>query len=206
MFTYEQLIKDKTIWSGEKAVNAKCSWCESLFEIKYGTLYNAIRRNADGIFCSRKCSGSHQTSSTQKKLADAGGKACKRCGEFKILSEFSSLPNPPYYRAECKGCHNYKPARKYFFSKEKAKSLGVDFDISLDYFLKISNSECFYCSENNKKIIRAIRINEEDGFKDHNVIPACVPCKKFRGSISHEKFINNCEKITKNIKRAIRSF
>jgi hypothetical protein len=200
--TYDELKLNHYLWNDKKDIFVKCSWCGQGFDIKKGTLYNIIRRSSDGIYCNRKCAGYARTFSTQKRYNDAGGKSCKRCGEFKTLSEYSSLRNPPYYRAECKRCHNFKPARQYSLLKEKSVLRKISFHISLDDFLSISNSDCYYCG--GEKIFKnLILINEAIGFTKNNTISCCRLCFKMKGDLEHHIFLNNCFKITNNIKKEV---
>jgi hypothetical protein len=200
LYTLEQLKNDKEIWKNLEIIPAKCTWCNSDFEVKYGTLYNVIRRNAEGVYCSRKCAGSGRASYTQKKYNCEGGKSCKRCGEFKTLDNFSKLPNPPYFRAECRRCHNYKPARSYAIYKEKAQKEKVPFSIELEEFDSFWNKDCFYCSSKVKKI-RLELINISGGYNIDNLVSCCIDCQKFKGNLTHLQFITMCIKVSENIKR-----
>lgn len=199
MYTLEQLKNDRTLWQNIQFIPAKCSWCNSEFEIKYGTLYNAIRRGAKGIFCQTKCGGSYRANLTQERYRKDGGKTCKRCGEFKKLIEFSPLPNPPFFRAECKRCHNYKPARKYTVCKDRALRKSINFKISLDEFLKVGQQPCIYCNEYAKNI-RLELLDFSLGYISENIVSCCRICQKFKNGMSHEDFIKLCCKISSNVK------
>jgi hypothetical protein len=181
-------------------VPAKCGWCDGNFEIKYGTLYNVIRRNAEGIYCSRKCAGSGRAFNTQNKYQSDGGKVCKRCGEFKKLENFSKLPNPPYYRSECRRCHNHKPVRIFSIYKEKAQRDNYNFDISIEYFESFWNKECFYCATNIKKV-RIELLEKTKGYIKDNIVSCCRRCQKFKGDLEHSEFIELCHKISLNVKK-----
>lgn len=198
MYTFEELKNNRDLWISKKTIQVYCSWCQSNFEIKNGTLYNIIRRDSEGIYCGRKCAGSARAFSTQSKYKEAGGKTCKRCGDFKSLDDFSILPNPPYYRAECKRCHNYKPARQYSLLKEKSICKKINFDLTLDQFLNTYEKNCYYCDKksgfNNLGLIIETR-----GYEDNNVIMCCRECQKFKGSLSHNDFITSCLKICENL-------
>lgn len=199
LYTLNQLRLDKEIWKNLEIIPVKCNFCNLEFEIKYGTLYNIIRRNADGVYCSRKCAASARVISTQDRFKQAGGKLCKRCGEFRSLENFSSLPNPPYYRAECKRCHNYKPARQYSACKEKAHRMNIYFDLSLNQFLKFQEQNCYYCNIDIKNI-RLEMLNMEYGYSENNVVACCHNCQKFKNGLNHQDFIQLCYTICKNIK------
>jgi len=199
LYTLDELKTNRDLWRGIHIIPAKCEWCESEFEIKYGTLYNIIRRNAEGIYCSRKCAGSARAYSTQEKYRTEGGKNCKRCGEFKALDNFSTLPNPPFFRAECKRCHNYKPARQFGSYKDKAQRLGQDFEISLDNFLVICDRPCFYCNSEVRNV-RLEMIDYSQGYKLQNIVSCCRRCQKFKDGLSHQKFLELCFKISENVK------
>jgi hypothetical protein len=176
-----------------------CSLCQDKFEIKNGTLYNIIRRDADGIYCNRKCAGNARASFTQEKYQKDGGKSCKRCGEFKSLENFSKLPNPPYLRSECRRCHNYKPARMFSVYKEKAAREKVPFLVDLDHFIEIWNKKCFYCGANIKNV-RIELIDSRKGFVNKNMVSCCRECQKFKSDLEHLDFIEMCQKISNNVK------
>ena len=200
MYTLDELKENRDLWKGSELISAKCSWCDEHFEIKNGTLYNIIRRNADGIYCSRRCAGSGRAHGTQSKYQNDGGKSCKRCGEFKSLENFSKLPNPPYLRSECKRCHNYKPARSFSIYKEKASRDGAEFLINLDQFVSFWNKDCFYCSSKIKKI-RIDLLDSEKGYEINNIVSCCIDCQKLKGDLKHQDFINMCHKISDNLRR-----
>lgn len=198
-YSFDKLKDDRDIWKSLDEIPATCSWCNKKFEIKYGTLYNIIRRDADGIYCTRKCSGAARASYTQKKYEQEGGKACKRCGEFKVLSNFSKLPNPPYYRAECKRCHNFKPARRYNLVKDSAMRSGLEFNLTMDQYLSFLKDNCFYCNSK-VKTIRLELIDEYLGYKIENLVLCCKTCKKFKNNINHNDFIKLCQIISDNVR------
>lgn len=199
MHTLEELKSNRDIWKSLETIPVKCSWCSSNFEVKYGTLYNIIRRNAEGVYCNRKCAGLGRSCNTQEKYQKEGGKTCKRCGEFKDLNNFSKLPNPPYFRSECKRCHNYKPARSFSLYKEKAQREGIIFNINLDDLDAFWNKDCFYCSTKVKKI-RIELLKKSKGYVNNNIVSCCRECQKFRGDLDHNEFIDLCRKISLNVK------
>jgi hypothetical protein len=199
MYNLEELKIDRESWKNLKIVPVCCDYCKTPFDIKYGTLYNIIRRDADGLFCSRKCAGSFRAFITQNKYKNQGGKVCKRCGEFKQLDNFWPLPSPPYYRAECKRCRNYKPARQYSYYKDKAISDSIKFTLSLDQFLTFWNRPCFYCNSEIDNVSLEI-MNQDLGYVDKNCISCCRGCKKIKNDMSHKDFINFCEKVYLNVK------
>ena len=200
LYSLIELKMDREIWKNLDVIPIFCTFCEKESSIRYGTLYNIIRRNANGIYCSRKCAGSHRAEITQKKYIDGGGKKCKRCGDFKNLNDFSALPNPPYFRSECKRCHNYKPARYYGLLKEKAARLKINFNLSLDEFLKYLNVDCFYCGEKVKSIRLEICVLEL-GYQKDNIVSCCNDCQKFKNNLNHFDFINSCHKISVHLKK-----
>lgn len=197
--TLQELKNDRDIWSSSLLISALCSQCNGVFDIKYGTLYNVIRRNADGIYCNRKCAGQARSTATQKRYNDEGGKLCKRCGEFKELELFSSLPSPPFFRAECKRCHNYKPARQFSLYRDKASRLSVPFSINLEEFLVFWGTSCHYCNSE-VSTIRLELVESSIGYLTGNMVSCCRNCQKFKGNLKHSEFIDLCNKISLNVK------
>lgn len=196
MFFLDQLKNDKTLWINDEHISVYCSWCNNAFSVKNGTLYSIIRRNSEAIFCSQKCNGSFRAKLTQEKYNLDGGKTCKRCQEFLPLDNFSTLPNPPYFRAECKICHNNKPARHIAIYKERAKENNIPFELKPDDFA--SKKNCNYCGG----LVRNLRIeliNESMGYLKNNCIICCNDCYKFKNNLDHDTFINMCLKIANNI-------
>jgi hypothetical protein len=199
LYTLKELKEDKDLWKSLKLIPVACGWCEVEFEVKYGTLYNVIRRNADGVYCSRKHAGAARAKLTQDKYNKEGGKTCKRCGDFKMLDNFWPLPNPPYYRSECKRCRNYKPARRYSFYKDTAVSKNFLFTLSLDQFLNFDGNPCFYCGGDVDNISLDL-IDNNLGYIDNNCISCCKRCKKFKGELEQEEFLEICNSIINNVK------
>lgn len=197
--TLEELKANKDLWKNLKLIPVSCNWCQKEFEIKYITLYNIVRRNASGVYCCRSHSGLARTKSTQEQYQLNGGKACKRCGETKSLDNFWPLPNPPYYRSECKRCRNYKPARKYSFYKSTALSKGLIFKLTLSQFLEFENQPCFYCNTAVENISLDL-IQNQFGYVEHNCISCCKNCLKFKGNLEQQEFIEKCKTIVSNIK------
>lgn len=199
MYTLTQLKDDYSLWQDLSLIPIICDWCNIQFEIKYGTLYNIIRRNADGVYCCRTHAGAARAKNTQTKFEKQGGKLCKRCGEFKTLENFWTLPNPPFYRSECKRCRNFKPARKYSYYKNSAINQGFIFDLTLDEFLSFWGKECFYCGLEVKNVGLDLIISA-DGYKINNCISCCSDCKKFKGILEQEQFIKKCNLIVSHVK------
>jgi hypothetical protein len=199
MYTLEELKEDRSLWRNLKLIPVSCNWCKEEFEIKYGTLYNIIRRDAEGVYCSRKHAGAARAKLTQDKYNREGGKTCKRCGEFKELDNFWPLPNPPYYRSECKRCRNYKPARRYSFYKDAAVSKGFAFDLTLNQFLEFQDKSCFYCDFKVENISLDL-IDNTKGYIENNCISCCKRCKKFKGELEQEEFLKICASIVSNVK------
>lgn len=199
MYTLLELQTDRDLWNNLKIIPVKCTWCTANFEIKFGTLYNIIRRNANGVFCTRKCAGAFRANMTQEKYKSNGGKICKRCNEFKELNCFSPLPNAPYLRSECYKCHNYKPARKYSLLREKVLKNNCQFSLSLDNFIEAATKNCFYCDASMKTLNLEI-LNPTLGYIDQNVISCCKTCFKFKNDLTHDAFIELCLTIANNLR------
>ena len=199
MFTLDQLKNDRDIWKNLKVIPAYCNNCHQEFDIKYGTLYNIIRRDADGLYCSRKCAGAFRAFITQNKYKNHGGKICKRCNEFKALDNFWPLPNPPYYRAECKRCRNYKPARQYSYYRDRAQTNSISFTLTLDQFLTFWNQPCYYCDSSIDNISLEL-MDMNLGYVDQNCISCCKNCKKIKNEMNHQDFVDFCQKVFMNVK------
>lgn len=89
---------------------------------------------------------------------------------------------------------------KFYFNRTKraARQRGIDFDISLDFFLSLWNDKCKYCGD----IVSTAgidRIDSKIGYTSSNCVRCCTICNKAKNNLNIEEFINHCKKIIKHV-------
>ena len=142
---------------------------------------------------------------------------CKLCG--RIFKKNSSYINNKKYKS-C-GCENRKIGQKPGIASAKdiftsyirnAKNRNIKFEIDFEYFLEISQKECFYCgveplhlskiSNNGEFYYNGIdRINNENVYSKNNIVTCCGQCNKMKMNLSYSDFIGLVEKIYNRIKK-----
>lgn len=105
---------------------------------------------------------------------------------------------------------------KWKFSdyKRGAKGRGIVFNISFEQFCNIGIKKCFYCGSG-PRIVRQYktkkgpgteglftgidRVNNQKGYDIDNIVPSCKTCNMMKKTLTFEKFISHCKKITNNL-------
>lgn len=89
----------------------------------------------------------------------------------------------------------------YSVYKTSAKKRNLKFEISKEEFIKLTQSECFYCGakpsnahgnidNNGKYIYNGIdRVDNTDGYIHDNIVPCCKICNYAKNTMSLEEFI-----------------
>lgn len=81
--------------------------------------------------------------------------------------------------------------------KHSAKVRNLSFKIDFGIFKNIINeNKCFYCGNTGR--VGIDRKNNTKGYIKTNIIPCCEICNRMKLTMTQEKFINQCRKITKN--------
>lgn len=122
-------------------------------------------------------------------------KLCSRCREILHKENFYTWINKrgyPSYSPECRECHKKSdkdrssrgktPNRKYYFYKYSASKRAIEFDLSLEDFMKFWEKPCVYC-KSEIETIGLDRIDNQKGYTEKNIVPCCFDCNAIKGII-----------------------
>jgi hypothetical protein len=150
---------------------------------------------------------------------------CKcECGKYKKLKTTMLVRN---IITSC-GCSNiiYKdrtiPAAKEIYNnyKKRAKVKKIEFNMTLDEFINLAKSDCFYCgskpkncrttNKRYKNISEFIyngldRVDNYKGYTIINCVPCCFMCNNSKGTNTVEEFINKILNISSHLKNVIKN-
>jgi len=83
--------------------------------------------------------------------------------------------------------------------KKSATKRNLSFRLSAKTANRYFNSPCYYCGERLRP--NGIdRVDNKNGYFLENIVPACWPCNKLKGSIDVANFIKQCIKVAQNCK------
>lgn len=133
------------------------------------------------------------------------------CGKETIVT-YSNLFRSDKKRTNSCGCYSREQHlskqtwevefRRY--ERSNAKNRGLSFELNLDQFKYICQSNCYYC----KKVPRIKthvgldyrnsidRLDSSNGYALANCVPCCVTCQFMKGSLSHDDFIKQVRLIS----------
>lgn len=139
---------------------------------KFGKLtVERIQRNGAGkarrIFCVCDCGRKHDTNSNRLFLGATT--RCRSCASPKI-----------YTRAE------YLRRQSYFNYKNGAERRGYDYLLTMDEFLKFTDSPCTYCGLTPAKGVD--RRNNNIGYIFENCTPCCKQCNLAKRDMTEKEF------------------
>ena len=86
--------------------------------------------------------------------------------------------------------------QKYRTYMRSAMSRKHDFDLPVNYFMKLTEENCFYCGEDGGGVDR---INSSVGYIEGNVRPSCTLCNMMKYTHSTDKFLEQVKKIHNNL-------
>lgn len=87
------------------------------------------------------------------------------------------------------------PASSFKRYKKRAEKKGLDFELSIDFFEKNFNSNCYWCGEKIKGI-GVDRIDSSKGYIFGNVVVSCRFCNFLKFTYSKKEFIRKCKLIS----------
>lgn len=136
---------------------------------------------------------------------------CLRCNTESTLRSDAILKKD---RQCCINCANdlqselaqnkYSELRKYRKIrnnyKNNAKIRDLDFKINLNDVIKLIDSNCYYCNDENSKGID--RINNNLGYLKTNIVPCCRKCNFMKSIYTTDEFLQHIEKIYKFMKKS----
>lgn len=139
-----------------------------------------------------KCICGNTTICTRRSLEGSHSKSCGclKKEKIKITQELTKLP--PFVASANALYSSYL---------RSAKSRNYDFNLSKEYFLNITQQNCYYCGEppknkfkrkdyNGSYIYNGIdRKDNSKGYIEGNCLPCCFTCNKAKNTISYDEFI-----------------
>lgn len=91
------------------------------------------------------------------------------------------------------------PKGRLMIYQRGARVRNLVFELDLDYFKNNWNKECVYCGDTINGI-GIDRIDSDVGYTKDNTVMCCEMCNKMKLNHSKQDFINQCIKITNNLK------
>lgn len=82
------------------------------------------------------------------------------------------------------------PEKHYKTIQKSAEERGLPFELSLDSFSRLIQSDCYYCKRLNA--IGIDRMDNKIGYTIENSVPCCFPCNRMKHTLTTEAFINKC--------------
>lgn len=90
--------------------------------------------------------------------------------------------------------YNRTPGRRFILVQWHATRRGLSFGITLEQFVVLLNSPCYYCGE--CKIERGLdRVDNSVGYEFHNVASCCPQCNRAKLDHTKESFISMCHRV-----------
>lgn len=90
----------------------------------------------------------------------------------------------------------------------KSRVRNIPFLLTKEYFLELTNSNCFYCGiaptniRLNGRFVEVHngvdRVDNNRGYEVGNVVPCCKYCNSFKSNYSEEKFLEHVKAIAKH--------
>lgn len=96
----------------------------------------------------------------------------------------------------------------YLLHQQQSAKREIVSTIRFDIFVSYSKMDCFYCRDSAKRPASCSvatntldRVNNERGYEDGNIVAACWPCNRMKGSMSYTDFICHIEKLVRNVNK-----
>ena len=131
-------------------------------------------------------------------------KVCSKCGVSKPHTEFSKdLTRPDGLRLWCRECAKKRkkvwdqtPAGRYSAYKSNAKSMGREFDLTLEEFDHLTQQPCTFCGSTENGHRGLDRYDNSKGYTEDNVVPCCSKCNYLKGfRFTARELIDQAERI-----------
>jgi hypothetical protein len=128
-------------------------------------------------------------------------KTCSHCRQIKTLNFFGKdRSRKDGLQHRCKDCEENvfraRPKKRYDSYRWNAKARGLLFRLSFRDFMKLWQTECYYCGE----IVKTIGIDRIDNTKGYvfgNILSCCKDCNMIKKNFPKDKFIAVAIKIAK---------
>jgi 5-methylcytosine-specific restriction endonuclease McrA len=103
---------------------------------------------------------------------------------------------------------------RYSNYRNSAKGRGLDFELTIEQFVEVSQNPCFYCGlppSNSARVRRKSktgtfvysgmdRLDSHKGYTYDNVAPCCKRCNSMKGNMSYEEFVSQVRTIYERTK------
>jgi len=99
-----------------------------------------------------------------------------------------------------KGNYN-TPWGKFRHIRNGAKARDIGFELSFEEFKDFWQSPCYFC-DSDISTIGLDRLNSSLGYVTGNIVPCCSKCNFAKHLMSVEEFVDHCEKVVLNFKKA----
>ena len=133
---------------------------------------------------------------------------CKcECGKEKEINAQSLMNGDTtscgcYQREKSRGAYGESTFnRTYTTYKQHAKNRNLDFNLTKDRFLELTQKECFYCGKKSSNITKSgfdngdfvyngiDRLDSSKGYVEENIVPCCGRCNEAKMAETKEDFL-----------------
>jgi hypothetical protein len=133
----------------------------------------------------------------------------KRCPSCSHISGRHMLPIRSFsikrnssdgLKANCKGCESHRNSKRRSKKKHKEGKWEGKHDISLELWLKLTNSECVGCGHT-PTLAEPNSVDRRDSsidYEKYNVQPFCDICNKGKLTHPHDKWVAHCAQVTRH--------
>lgn len=106
--------------------------------------------------------------------------------------------------------------QRYKYGSSKRHNKTLEFNLEKEYFIKLVQSNCFYCDKVPKQKITVNkkhsylyngidRLNNTKGYEKNNVVACCWDCNQMKSNLNFNEFIEIINKISNKFKEKIES-
>lgn len=124
------------------------------------------------------------------------------------LGPYQRKTDRPYDKEAAKLCDGDRKTLRRFYAyrnqcARRRKGVGISFNLTLQLFLSITSSVCFYCGQlsPNKNYCGIDRVDSSIGYEPTNCVPCCKICNKMKLNYSQQFFLAHAEKIHKHMEK-----
>ncbi len=102
-----------------------------------------------------------------------------------------------YKKNDLKATYQESPEGKFKSAEMEAHRLRLDFQLPKSRFLELVELACFYCGVDGPGIVD--RKQPSLGFTETNVVPCCENCRKMKGTMDKNTFVERIGRISAHI-------
>lgn len=156
--------------------------------------YSDKRNNKIRKYYKVRCDCGNEFEAVKDNIDRGKGVGCKFCVNS-YINQARKLPG-------------HEAARNALYQdyRKGARSRDYSFSLDIEWFEKITMSNCYYCGAVPNKIIKVDsgaeytyngidRVDNTDGYELYNVVPCCTDCNKAKSTMSHDAYIALCKRV-----------